>query len=330
MSNLGKLGLNPQKGTMPVLQWMPPSMLAIDGSYQRTIDNPASAKLILQIAKFWDWNLCQPLVVSRRPDGTQWIVDGQHRLAAAVMRGDIQQLPCFICNYPDAATEAQRFVDFNGNRKALRPLDLWKAAVASNDPVALQIVAALNDAGLKLHHSSNNRSMPVDNVTNLGGLQRCYKKQGLDQLSASLHILGRAFRGEVLQYSGTLFTGIASIIENECKNILPIDFLQSARASFLVEMLQSEKQAEWFNMLQVDIAENGGVRQQAAERVFGQKWQAWNAMEIVDGSKPVAPRAVINIPKLEPVPPPKPVSLDPLAKSIIEKHGIARPAGAKA
>ena len=184
MTNLGAKGFNPKKGTMPVLQWMPPKMLAIDPAYQRSIDNTTSKALIGRIAKDWDWDLCQPLVVSQREDRQLFVVDGQHRLAAAIARGDIEQLPCFICSLPDIAAEANRFVQFNRNRRALKPLDLWKAAVASGDEHALAINAALDAAGLKISPTSNN-ICGIDQLTNIGGLQRCYREQGIDQLAAT-------------------------------------------------------------------------------------------------------------------------------------------------
>lgn len=343
MSNLGAKGFNPKRGSMPVLSYMPPKMLAVDPSYQRSIDNTVSRALINRIAKDWDWDLCQPLVISRREDGQLYVVDGQHRLAAAMARGDIDQLPCFICNLPDIAAEADRFVQFNRNRKALKPLDLWKAAVASGDEAALQIVAALDAAGLKVHSTSNNRDMKPDIITNISGLQRCYREQGVEQLAAGLDVMANAFRGQVLQYAGTIFTGIAAIIADESKTTPPRQFQHGHRSGLLIECLQSKTQAQWFLAVQRRLV-GGGVRRQATEDVFRAAWGAWQGRdakpavstitpvakptpritETIDVPKKVAPPAPVEAPK------PKPASLDPLAKSIIEKHGMARPAGAKA
>jgi ParB-like nuclease domain len=340
MTNLGAKGFNPKKGSMPVLQWMPPKMLAVDPAYQRSIDNTQSKQLINRIAKDWDWDLCQPLVVSRRDDNQLYVVDGQHRLAAAIARNDIEQLPCFICSLPDIAAEADRFVQFNRNRKALKPLDLWKAAVASGDANALQIVAALDAAGLKVAPTSNN-IIGTDQLTNIGGLQRCLKEQGFDQLTAVLDVLGTAFRGETMQYGGTIFTGIAAIIADECRETDPKAWLSSHRAGLLVECLQTKTQAKWFNRVQVTLANSGGVRKQVNERVFREVWAAHQG-KAVEAAKPAAmpvpritetidvPRKVAPAAPLGPPTAPKAGSLDPLAKAIIEKHGIAVPAKAKA
>lgn len=273
MANLGAKGFNPKKGTMPVLQWMPPHMLAVDPAYQRSVDNEASQRLITRIARDWDWDLCQPLVVSRRPDGSQWIVDGQHRLAAAVLRGDIEQLPCFICNYPDAATEAQRFVDFNRNRKALKPLDLWHAAVAAQDPDATRIVALLDAVGLSIHSSSKNLDMPLGALTAIGAVKRIYKEQGEAQLAASLDVLAQAFKGESLRYSGTLLTGIAAIVADECLGKKADDWQNSHRFGLLTDHLSATAQDSWYSASVLEAAQSGVSRRMGTEQHFRKSWQ---------------------------------------------------------
>ena len=83
-----KTTFRPPIGPMPSIEWVHTSELTVDYSYQRTIDNEGSRRLITSIAANFDWRLCVPLVVSRRMDGTKVIIDGQHRWAAAVRRGE--------------------------------------------------------------------------------------------------------------------------------------------------------------------------------------------------------------------------------------------------
>lgn len=310
MTNLGAKGFNPKKGSMPVLQWMPPKMLAVDPAYQRSIDNTSSRGLIQRIAKDWDWDLCQPLVVSQREDRQLYVVDGQHRLAASILRGDIEQLPCFICSLPDIAAEADRFVQFNRNRKALKPLDLWKAAVASGDANALQIFAALDAAGLKIAPTANNIAA-TDQVTNIGGLQRCYREQGIDQLTATLDVLASAYRGEILQYAGTIFTGIAAIIADE-------GTMPPATSAQLIACIQAKTQAQWYLRVQQSHADHGGKRNQVTGVVFRDAWGMWQGKVSVHVEH-----------RRDTAAPLKTGSIDPLAKAIIEKHGLARQAPSK-
>jgi hypothetical protein len=78
------------------------------------------------------------------------VIDGQHRLAAARIRGDIDHLPAVVGSYASTADEAASFVHLNQQRRPLGKLDLFKAAVASGDTEATEIVAALDAAGLSV------------------------------------------------------------------------------------------------------------------------------------------------------------------------------------
>jgi ParB/Sulfiredoxin domain len=80
---------SPIVGTPPSIEWIHLDGLAIDRTYQRSTDNEASCRLIIHISAKFDWRLCGPLVVSRRPDDDLVIIDGQHRWLAAKRRGDI-------------------------------------------------------------------------------------------------------------------------------------------------------------------------------------------------------------------------------------------------
>ena len=68
-SATSRLKVNAPLGRMPVLQFMGPCELQIDAAYQRSIESGESKTLIRKIAQHWNWDLCQPLVVARRPDG---------------------------------------------------------------------------------------------------------------------------------------------------------------------------------------------------------------------------------------------------------------------
>jgi hypothetical protein len=124
-----RLKVNPALGQLPVLQYCSPDQLQVDESYQRSLFVPSSQTLIRKIAVYWDWGLCQPLFVARRSDGGLYVVDGQHRLEAAKLRGDIQQLPCVISHFDSAAEEAASFVALNQQRRPLNRLQLFRAVV---------------------------------------------------------------------------------------------------------------------------------------------------------------------------------------------------------
>lgn len=241
-----RLKVNPPLGQLPVLQYCAPAQLKIDEGYQRTLQTGPSQSLIRRIAVHWDWSLCQPLIVSRRPDGELYVVDGQHRMAAAALRGDIWQLPCVVASYRDAAEEAASFVALNQQRRPLGRLDIFKAAVLAEDPDAVAVVEALKGAGLTLATSTNLASIAPGSVSNVGGLQECLRLHGRKVLDGAIAVLARAYPGEVLSYAGSIFPGLAAIVAAELKaGGKGGGWKDSDRCALLVEMVAGATQAEW-------------------------------------------------------------------------------------
>lgn len=215
-----RLKVNPPLGRMPVLQFVPPSELAIDTSYQRSIETTESKALIRKIAQFWNWDLCQPLVVSRRrTEGgdVYFVIDGQHRLAAARLRSDIGQLPCVVVEYATASDEAASFVHLNQQRRPLNALDLFKAALASDDAEAKAIMAALDNADLALATHNNVAAWKPGQVAIIGGIQRAWRRDGAAVATEALQVLSTAFPNEVLRYAGTIFPGIMAVCVEEMR-----------------------------------------------------------------------------------------------------------------
>lgn len=219
-SATSRLKVNPPLGRMPVLQFVAPHELAIDASYQRSIEGPESKALIRKIAQHWNWDLCLPLVVSRRREEGEerlFVIDGQHRLEAARLRKDINQMPCMVKEYSSAADEAASFVHLNQQRRPLGALDLFKAALASEDPEAVAIMDAMAAAGLSLAAHSNYTAWKPGQVAIIGGIQRSWRREGARVVTEALQVLGTAFSGEVLQYAGTLWPGIVAVCAEEMR-----------------------------------------------------------------------------------------------------------------
>lgn len=141
-------------GCPPTLEWIDVNRLAIDESYQRATDSSKSRRLIFRIGQQWNWNYCQPLVVSRRTDGSLYVIDGQHRLTAALIRGDVQHLPCVVVTGQAAEDEARTFVHLNTQRQRLSQPDIFNALLASGDESAKRVSELLHETGW--HQTRNN------------------------------------------------------------------------------------------------------------------------------------------------------------------------------
>lgn len=240
-----RLKCNPPLGRMPVLQFVPPAELDIDASYQRSIESGGSRALVRRIAQYWNWDLCQPLVVARRRSDAGerlFVIDGQHRLAASRLRGDIGQLPCVVVEFANAGDEAASFVHLNQERQALSKLDIFKAAVASEDPESLAIVAALEAQGLSIAPHSNHTAWKPGMLSNIGGLQSVWRKRGARVAEMAMRALAQAFAGQVLRYGGTLFPGIAAVCASEFREHGGFDDLRFEK---FVTMLALRSQTQW-------------------------------------------------------------------------------------
>lgn len=227
----------PQRGTVPVLEIVPIDELSIDPSYQRSIENRASQKLIREIAQRWHWGLCQPLVVSARDDGASlFVIDGQHRLEAARLRGDIEALPCVLVECDGAEEEAASFVQLNQNRRPLTALEIFRAAIASGEEQAIAIAQAITSAGLTIAPHLTSVAWRPGMIGNIGGIERAWRRHGPEVTVQALRILARAFDGEVIHYAGTIFPGIVAVCAN-------------GDADGLVSLLRRRGQSEWRGMI---------------------------------------------------------------------------------
>lgn len=228
------------KGSLPVLQYLSPAQLQVDATYQRSIENGQSRNLIAKIAREWNWDLCQVLVVSRRVSGGLFVVDGQHRLSAAKLRPDISQLPCVVATYASAQEEAAIFAKLNRQRTPLKALDIFKAAVAGNDPEACKLMSLISQAGLRLATSTNNVDQAPGSISNIGGLREAMRSYGDKVTLKALRVLARAFDGQVLRYAGTLFGGIAGTIGDAGRGGNAIS------ETLLVAVLSGQEQGDWY------------------------------------------------------------------------------------
>lgn len=146
--------IGPQTGAPPSLENVPVALLQIDPAYQRGTDGPASRRIIASMVRCWDWKLYQPLTVARRADGSLFIIDGQHRHAAALQRGDIMFLPCALQSSLELAGEADTFVKLNTERQKLSQTDVFHAQLARGDAAATQLLALVEETGWRVRRGS--------------------------------------------------------------------------------------------------------------------------------------------------------------------------------
>jgi len=201
-----------QKGMPPSIENRHPNELNVDDSYQRSIDTGPSRALIKRIAMGWDWRKCLPLVVSKRDDGSLFVIDGQHRLAAAQLRGDVQFLPCCVAVYADVADEAAMFVEMNRERRAINRLDDFHAAQAGADPDALAIAEMVRSVGFTVSRRTGSASWAPGEVAFTTAIGKVRRRHGEALARQALELMSIAFAGQRLSAGSSVYTATCAIL----------------------------------------------------------------------------------------------------------------------
>lgn len=224
-----KIGFRPPIGKMPSIEWVHTTELSVDQSYQRSIDNEGSRRLIASIAANFDWRLCAPLVVSRRPDGSKVIIDGQHRWAAAVRRGDLLQLPCCLFIYDCPEDEARMFIVANRARKPMNRLDDFHAALAAADEDALDIQRLVTEAGLRMARNTASTAWKAGEVAFTSSIAAALRRHGPPIVSAALTSIAEAYEARPLTYGASIFGALIKLFANPPEGFDPDDLVPTLR-----------------------------------------------------------------------------------------------------
>lgn len=147
------------------LAWIPVELLNIQ-PYQR-----GRQRHVASIAENWNDSKCNVLLVSYdEENGCYNVMDGQHRAAAARMRG-VEYLVCEIFTGMTISKEAAMFVDANITTKKLNPFDTYKANqfIGAEDETELskldkhiaEICKAYNVKVAKTNGAGTLKSVPV-------------------------------------------------------------------------------------------------------------------------------------------------------------------------
>jgi len=108
-------------------------------------NRPIKKEVANKWSRHFDMKLIGTITVSHR-DGNYYIIDGQHRTQAAIRKG-IKTLPCLIHEGLTYQEEAEMFVKLNKERRGLLVVDLFKGECEAGDIKALELKAAIENAG---------------------------------------------------------------------------------------------------------------------------------------------------------------------------------------
>ncbi|MFG2819637.1 DUF6551 family protein [Kitasatospora sp. NPDC048365] len=119
---------------------------------QRKKDAAWTSKLF----KMWDPFALLPAIVSLRPDGKYYLLDGQHSTEVAVMKEGKDFLrDCMVYKGLTPEQEAKLFLAANRDRKAVKPFDIFRVSITAGDPRNTRILTEVESLNLGISGSTS-------------------------------------------------------------------------------------------------------------------------------------------------------------------------------
>jgi hypothetical protein len=120
--------------------------LRMDGVYQRDGDIYRARR----IASNFRWAAFGMVIVSERENGNYYVIDGGHRVLAAMMRPDVDNIPCVVFSGLSRTEEAAAFVYYNAKRRTIVGVSLYRGLVEAKNPEALLLKKVLDELGISV------------------------------------------------------------------------------------------------------------------------------------------------------------------------------------
>lgn len=148
----GEIPVEPREQALPEILWIDIDCLVIDDRYQRPLGQ-SNWNRIRKIAADFRWSRFAPLLAARLEGGRFAVVDGQHRVHAAKLCG-YKQVPVLVAEMDDRE-QARSFSWVNDQVTRISPFHIYKAALASGEPWAIDSRRAVEEAGCQLMTSNS-------------------------------------------------------------------------------------------------------------------------------------------------------------------------------
>jgi hypothetical protein len=178
---------------------LPLSAIRHDAGYQRLLN----AQRVDEIARDWNPKLALELIVSERPDGTFYLLDGQHRVEAMRRRG-IGSWRCLIYVGLTPDQEADLFVELQQKRRSLSAIDLYRAGLKGNDEIAKAIDEIVRRHGFHVARGGGSTGA----ITSVDAMRGVITRYGPRILDVTLKTIRLLWPTEPIAYGSAGIQGI--------------------------------------------------------------------------------------------------------------------------
>lgn len=150
---------------------------------------PLSEGRLKHLRREWDSMACSPLVISKRHDGSYWVIDGNHRRKVAYEKG-ILQLPAMVFSGLERQREADLYTKL-GTVLGQTPWTRFLSKLAAEDATALEIVSIAEKYGVEI----NAAGYADARIQAVARAEWIHARGGPDGLDWTLGFLMTAFNG---------------------------------------------------------------------------------------------------------------------------------------
>lgn len=200
-------------GTLPVLKWLEISSLVIDPIYQRDVLG-TGRKNIISIATDFDWMKFSPVIVAPIGNGLYAIVDAQHRVIAAALRG-IKKVPCAVIA-ADRKKQAAAFAAINAVKTEMSPMQVHAAKLVAGDLNAIKITKACAQACVTIcRYPIQAKFIKRGETMSVRKLYQCYEKYGETVLISALCCITKTRDGYPGLIRSQLIDALCAVLEAE-------------------------------------------------------------------------------------------------------------------
>lgn len=201
---------------VPGIEMVALDSLNVDMSYQR----PNSPMHVARLTANFSLAACGAIQLSRRADGSLWIIDGYNRVTAARRHG-ITHLPATITTGLTVQEEAARFVETQSGVWKMNARDFFRAALEAGDPVAAECARVVGEAGLALNYVAGKTA---DSVRCFGALLKAQREHGSDVLLKALQISTLAWPQDYRGRDADMVVALCAIVGRFGDRIDTVEF----------------------------------------------------------------------------------------------------------
>jgi hypothetical protein len=175
--------------------------LKIDPQAQRTLNERRAQGIADNLVP----NAVGSIVVSERPNGDRFIVDGQHRKRAVELNG-INEMVAEVHRGLDRKEEATLFLIKNRESTKPNPLDTYQVGLTAGLPLYVDTEKVLKKHDLEMGSTSAN------SIGAVAGVLRITDKYGSDVLERALSVAESAWGRQGSTWDGMLLGGIGELL----------------------------------------------------------------------------------------------------------------------